>query len=147
MARKTTRILLSVVIVTFLVSCVPAAAAGTWVDETVNVDSLGYYAYYGTLTQGYTMTVQIDVTSGNDITLYIMDQTNYNSYSNSQSFYYLVSKPDVVSTSFTWQVPSTKTYYFVLDNKDSLTSTSVHLKVTYEEPEVAEAVHRLLQWS
>jgi hypothetical protein len=79
------------------------------------------------------MTVQINVTSGKDITLYIMNQGNYSSYVGGLGFYCLVSKPDVVSTTFTWQVPANQTYYFVLDNKDSLTSATVHVTITYEE--------------
>lgn len=132
MARRTICILLSVVLVAFFASCQPAAATWIYYDTVVDVSAHGSYAIHCTLTGGDTLAIVIQVEYGKNITLYILDQTNYNNYASSRNFSYYDCLQNYVNATVTWQVPSTAVYYFVLDNKDSYTSTLVFLMITGE---------------
>jgi hypothetical protein len=132
--KRTGVIILLVAFVSLTVVCPQQVyAGGTLINETVGVDALGLRAYYGTVSSGDIVTVDITVTQG-DISFYIMDQSNYDLLTDGGNASAYVIKYDVVDTTFTWTVPSTKMYYFVLDNRDSLTSATVQLVVTYQEP-------------
>ncbi|MGQ4834511.1 MAG: hypothetical protein ACP6IS_11540 [Candidatus Asgardarchaeia archaeon] len=104
-------------------------------EETINIPALSYYYYSRELEEGYKLTVDIEVkTSGADITFIIMNSTNYQKWSSGKEAYAYVYKPSVVETTVNWNVPKTDVYYLVLDNTDSFSATSVHIKIVYEKP-------------
>ena len=65
----------SILVVLFVLGTTPALAA-TLVNDTINVPALSYYSYYFN-TQADNPTLTIDINAPNDISVYVMDETNF----------------------------------------------------------------------
>jgi hypothetical protein len=108
-----------------VVNGIANVAAGTYLDYKFNIPSgASNISISGTLTaQGG---------SGNDIKVYIFGSTDFDNYKNGNDFTALYQSGQVKSTSISANIPSSGTYYLVLDNKFSTTTDkTVNIQATY----------------
>ena len=66
--------------------------------------------------------VEVTVSSGGPVDVYIMSETEYLKYDGGWEFKPDVAKEKVVHTTFTFENPDGNEYYLVIDNKDNLRS-------------------------
>ncbi len=121
-------IILSKVLIVFLVLLLPTAAMAQEevINETttINADEIKYYSFSGE--EGVTITVSINVTSGGPIDILLLDSSNFQTYKNafvsgsSTNFEYYVdgSALSVKSKTYEFTLPSSQTYYIVIENAD-----------------------------
>jgi hypothetical protein len=108
----------------------PPAIVTVVTSGTVWNLNAGYYEDVGPidLTSNSSWTISGSFTASNGITAYVMTSSEYSAWggSGSPSAYYWTSGSSVTSGSVNTNLPS-GTYYFVWDNTNSFTSTSVQI--------------------
>lgn len=121
-----------VIIFSIVLFIIPVQASEV-MNETVNIGFLNYAAYSIDVEGNAKISISIQVTAGNDISVYFADQANYNKWIAGQSASVLVNRPDIVQGSYSVSLDSAGRYFIILDNLDSLTRTSVNvvMDVTY----------------
>ncbi|MHA1862655.1 MAG: zinc ribbon domain-containing protein [Candidatus Thorarchaeota archaeon] len=98
----------------------PLLSVDVWISP------LSWYAVYMTdLDEGDIIYIDIEETSGGGIDIIILDLENYNQYSNLNSYYYRARYLNRGSLSTSFSVPSSGTWYVVLQNDAILTSKHV----------------------
>jgi len=94
--------------------------AGSW---TLTVGPLSCDWVYGYVTGGSGKYGDFEVTSGSDITFYLLNSAEWEHYKNNQAFSALLAYEDVVSHSFAIKLYTSDTYYWIFDNYDALMTT------------------------
>ena len=94
--------------------------AGSW---TLTVGPLSCAYVYGYDSAGTGWYGDFEVTSGSDITFYLLNSAEWEHYENNQAFSTLLAYEDVVSHSFAIKLYSSDTYYWIFDNYDALLTT------------------------
>ncbi len=102
----------------------PASSGSTIVSGEYNVSPGSYYPIPFTLTSSATITGSFSATAtlGNNIIVYVLDQSNFALYQNGQAASTLYNSGKVASGSINLQL-GPGTYYIVLDNTYSTIST------------------------
>lgn len=97
------------------------ALALTNPDYTKQINAGSYWALYTDLSYGDTWSIEFEVTAGGnkDITVYVLDEEDYNNFTADESFYYYKYYEKYQSGSFDFTAPSSDTYYIVFDNSFS----------------------------
>lgn len=113
-----------VIIFSIFLFVIPIQASEV-MNETVNIGFLNYSAYSIDVEENAKISISIQVTAGNDISVYFADQPNYNKWIAGQSASVLVNRQDIVQGSYSVSLDNAGRYYIILDNLDSLTGTSV----------------------
>ncbi|TFH03805.1 MAG: hypothetical protein E4H14_16025 [Candidatus Thorarchaeota archaeon] len=86
-------------------------------DVDVWVNALGYYNYYwNDLGSGNRINVNIDVTSGDDIDFYILDEDNYDTYINGGSASSHLTRENAGSISVSYTIPSSGEWHLIFRN-------------------------------
>jgi hypothetical protein len=99
------------------------------------VDALGSYNYYwSNIGEDYTINIDIDVTSGNDIDFYIIDEENYDLWLDNQDAYAEVIKENVGSVSESFTVPSSGEWHLLFINDNWLFRKHIEGTVTVTSP-------------
>lgn len=99
-------------------------------DYTIQIDAGSYWALYNDLSDGDTWSIEFEVTAGGnkDITVYVLDEEDYNNFAAELSFSYYKYYEKYQSGSFDFTAPSFDTYYIVFDNSFSiLTAKTVEI--------------------
>lgn len=110
-----------------------SASAETIVDETINISGLSIDGYSFTTEQdNIKISVSVEVTSGNDITLFIADRANALKAYSLETFEYYLLREDIVQGNYDTTLGSEGTYDVILDNLDSLTGVTVAIKIDLE---------------
>jgi hypothetical protein len=93
------------------------------VNENVTVNASSY-AYYNFTVPSAASTIQVNgnftVAGGNDIKVYIMDESNFKNWQNGQNPSTYYNSGELTAGNFTVTLPSSGTYYLVYDNTFSL---------------------------
>jgi len=93
----------------------PAASVDFWVDTN------DWYSYYwNDISAGYSIDVDIDVTSGNDIDFFITDGENYDLWVDDQSSNAYLIRENVGSVSVSFTIPHSGEWRVVFLNDDWL---------------------------
>jgi hypothetical protein len=100
------------------------------------------YVWLWGLSKDEKITVDVSVVSpaGAKIDVYILSQTEFNSYQSGESFTPKVTHEDISSASFKFKSPDSQVYYLVIDNMDNARSTDavptgeVTLDYEYTDP-------------
>ena len=102
----------------------PASSGGTIVSGEYNVSPGQYYQIPFTLSSSATITGSFSATAtlGNNIIVYVFDQSNFASYENGQNYSAYYNSGKVASGNINLQL-GPGTYYIVLDNTYSTFST------------------------
>ena len=128
----------------FLFSPIDVSGKGL-VDETVTVPAGFYRAYWFTTTSDdIRIDIEVQVLSGNDINVYVMDEINFNLWSNSLDSQVYYQK--ILAGSFKAEATlgSEGKYYVVLDNTYSLiTSKSVYIKLIHVQDAVNDVADKI----
>lgn len=97
------------------------ALALTNPDYTIQIDAGNFWALYNDLSYGDTWSIEFEVTAGanKDITVYVLDEENYNNFAALESFSYYKYYEKYQSGSFDFTAPSSDAYYIVFDNSFS----------------------------
>ncbi|MFW9789459.1 MAG: hypothetical protein ACFFE1_17465 [Candidatus Thorarchaeota archaeon] len=99
------------------------------------VDVLGSYNYYwNNLGKDYTINIDIEVTSGNDIDFYIVDEENYDLWQDNQDAYAEVIKENIGSVSQSFTVPSSGEWHLLFINDNWLFRKHIEGTVTVTSP-------------
>lgn len=119
------KLVLGLVVAVFLFSIIAvqpvvADAHSTWEWD---ISPGSYAAVFGHRNEHTGNYGEIIVGDGNDITFYIMTESNYNKYVNDEPFVYQYSRLDSTGFVFTFRFPFTDTWYFVFCNKDAFLET------------------------
>ena len=110
------------------------ASAETLINEEVNVPALAYMSYYLEFDSNQvTIDLSID-TFLSDISVYIMDNYNYNQWKNGYTCQVYFQRHELVDGDYTIELGPAGVYYLVLDNTDSFFSSSVDVKVSIPSP-------------
>lgn len=105
----------------------------TLIDDVVVVKPLDYEAYRFYLDFPADIKITLDFREGQDINLYIMEEKEYEVWTNGGKAEAYVIREKIGSGTFTDQLPA-GTYILVLDNKYSLvTSKTIEIKVIAKE--------------
>jgi len=117
----------------FLNLCNPIALALTSPDYTKQINAGSYWALYTDLSYGDTWSIEFEVTAGGnkDITVYVLDEEDYNNFAADESFSYYKYYEKYHSGSFDFTAPSSDTYYVIFDNSFS-TFTAKTVEVNTE---------------
>lgn len=100
--------------------------AGNIVDETTDIDGFSVSAwYFNTTYDDQVLTLTVHVVSGSDISVYVLDDENYQLFVGLQTFISFLSEEDLVSGQFIIELNQSDTYHIVLDNWDSPAPVSV----------------------
>lgn len=104
------------------------------VDETLNISAaeIRYYEI-NISSSGTTLDISINVVSGNDITILVMDPTNYDNWISSNPAQAYLERTDRVSGDYSVTLDEGE-YYVVFANDDSLTSVSVAIVIDMTTP-------------
>ena len=91
-------------------------------DYSIQIDAGNYWFLYSDLSNGDTWSIQFEVTAGGnkDITVYVLDEENYNNFVALLSFSYYKYYEKYQLGSFDFTAPSFDTYYIVFDNSFSI---------------------------
>ncbi|WP_461866179.1 hypothetical protein [Thermococcus sp.] len=105
----------------------------TLIDDVAVVKPLDYEAYRFYLDFPANIEINLDFREGQDINLYIMEEKEYEVWTNGGKAEAYVIRKKIGSGTFTDQLP-TGTYILVLDNRYSLvTSKTIEIKVVAKE--------------
>lgn len=125
------RIILTLIILSVVITPVDATEV---LNETVNIGFINFTSFIIDVDKQASVSISVQVTSGNDISLYFSDTVNYNKWLDGESAEVLIDKPDIVEGSYTVTLNDGGRYYVILDNMDSLTGTSVKIIVNVAYP-------------
>ena len=92
----------------------------------IDVSAGSYHARYAYRSEGTGLMGSFRVTSGNDITFYIVDSDNYNKLKNGEQFECYLLHEKVGSLKWKFRVPYSDTWYIIFDNTYSII-TSKHV--------------------
>lgn len=105
-------------------------SAETLADETINIGAFEFKSYNFSVSEDNAdITVSVDVTSGNDVSVLVIDQENLDRLTSGQSGEAYINKQNVVSGEFDATLGPAATYYVFFDNLDSLSGVTVHLVI------------------
>ncbi|MFX0114752.1 MAG: hypothetical protein ACFFB3_09395 [Candidatus Hodarchaeota archaeon] len=101
----------------------PISATEVYINESVKVDALNsFYSRFDTTKDKTQVIVDIDVFNGNDIDVYLVDETNFAKWINNQSLAtYLTKSHTKVFTEDVYLGPKGR-YYIILDNSYSMST-------------------------
>lgn len=90
-------------------------------DYVKQINAGSSWALYTDLSYGDTWSIEFEVTAGanKDITVYVLDEEDYNNFVADEFFYYYRKYEKYTSGSFDFTAPSSDTYYVVFDNSFS----------------------------
>ncbi len=113
----------------------PVTAADPIVDETVTVPAGAYRYYFFNINyDNVKLTIAIEVLSGNDITVHVTDETNYEKWIEGESAQGYLSRQKMGSFTADLTLGPAGRYYVILDNTYSvITGKSVHIVIEAEE--------------
>lgn len=124
---------IKIFVLSYLIFISPVQASEV-INETVNIGLLISQAYGINVEANAKVAISIQVTSGNHVSVYFFDQTNYNKWTGGQSASGLLNKPDIVQGSYTVSLDTAGLYYIILENTDSLPGTSVKVIIDVTSP-------------
>ena len=108
-----------------MISCVDLSGDLNW-SFTVDVPAGGYYYRYAYRSEGTGLIGSFRVTSGNDITFFIVDSDDFEKLENDKPFNCYLLHEKVGSLKWKFKVPYSDTWYIVFDNTYSII-TSKHV--------------------
>ncbi|MFW9857113.1 MAG: zinc-ribbon domain-containing protein [Candidatus Thorarchaeota archaeon] len=114
-------------IMIFFSSILPVNAAE--IDETITISAGTHRGYsFNVNYDNVVITLKIEVRSGNDINVYVMDEANYNTWKDGGSATGYLSRQKIGSFTTDVTLGAKGRYYIVLDNTYSIiTSKSVYI--------------------
>lgn len=117
-----------------IIDFTPVTAADTLIDETITIVAGTYRSYYiDTNYDNVRLIISIEVLSGNDITVHITDETNYEKWSKGESASGYLTKYKTGSISEEITLGPEGRYYVILDNSYSIiTGKSVQVLIEAE---------------
>ena len=103
----------------------------TVVDKSQDIPSLSYWYQSFELNDKSTVTITLEVTSGNDISVYLMTADDYADWVGGSTVPVYVNEEDILSATIEKTLDEGE-YVLVLDNQDSLSSVTVSVKLEAE---------------
>ncbi len=108
----------------------PVCTARDLINEEVNVPPLSYMSYYFDIDTDY-ITIDLSIKAYLfDISVYVMDDHNYNKWVQGQSAQAYFQRQGLLDGDYSIDLGLAGVYYIVLDNTDSLFSSTVKIKVS-----------------
>jgi hypothetical protein len=108
------------------------------------VDTLNSYNYYWTsIGKDYVISIDVEVTSGSDIDFYILDEDNYDLWSDGSSSYAEVIRQNVGSISLSFKVPVSGEWHLLFINDNWLFRKHIEGTITAVAPVAANDVSDL----
>ncbi|MHA1910400.1 MAG: hypothetical protein ACTSYA_01780 [Candidatus Kariarchaeaceae archaeon] len=119
------------ILMILILGSVRPCSANTIVDKSQAIPSLSYWYQSFELTDKSTVTITLEVTSGNDISVYLMTADDYAEWVGGSTVPVYVNEEDILSATIEKTLEEGD-YVLVLDNQDSLTSVTVSIKLEAE---------------
>lgn len=117
------------ILLLLMLTC-PVCTARNLINEEVNVPALSYMSYYFDIDTDY-ITIELSITAYLfDISVYVMDDNNYNKWVQGQSAQVYFQRHELLDGDYSIDLGLAGVYYIVLDNTDSILSSVVKIKVS-----------------